>query len=404
MCIRDRSWGITYVDSLRPGAPAWTAMETSAELDGLDQFGQTLVSNTISVSRLEESDAIDAIAPYQMLPLPRGSLNALKPQRLDTSGANPAKQVVVEVKAVGINFRDVLNVLDMYPGDPGDPGGDCAGVIVEGVLHHDGLVLAGPGDAVFGLAGGCLGSHVIASNKTVVPMPSNISFEEASTMPTVFVTVDTALNRLAGISEGDRVLLHGAAGGVGLAAMQMIEATGATPVVTAGSVSKRTMLRSIGGNEVFSSRDQHFAEESAVVGQAVSVAINTLTSAGFVASTLATLKKGAKFIEISKRDIWSTCRILQERPDVDYNLLAVDFMSAEALHSALMRVSHGVSTNTLKPLPLINHNIASIVDALRQMSQARHIGKIVVAPKPFFDKNGAQGTSIITGGTGKILR
>ena len=70
--------------------------------------------------------------------------------------------------------RDVLNVLGMYPGDPGPPGGDCAGVVLRGLVKHSDAVLAGPGDAVFGLAAGSLGSHVIASNQTVVPVPASI--------------------------------------------------------------------------------------------------------------------------------------------------------------------------------------------------------------------------------------
>jgi NADPH:quinone reductase-like Zn-dependent oxidoreductase len=130
------------------------------------------------------------------------------------------------------------------------------------------------------------------------------------------------------------------------------------------------------------------------------VAINTLTSSGFVACSLASLSRGGTFVEISKRDIWCMERVLQERSDISYNLLAVDFMSAEALHSALMRVSEGVTHNRLRPLPLISHNMASIVDALRQMSQARHIGKIVVMPQVSVDPAIADGSALITGGTG----
>lgn len=117
--------------------------------------------------------------------------------------------------------RDVLNVLGMYPGDPGPPGGDCSGVVLSGSVCHGSSVIAGPGDAVFGLAAGSLGSHVVTSSKTVVPMPASVSFEEAATMPTVFITVETALNSIAAVRPGQRVLLHAAAGGVGLAGLQV---------------------------------------------------------------------------------------------------------------------------------------------------------------------------------------
>ena len=133
-------------------------------------------------------------------------------------------------------------------------------------------------------------------------------------MPTVFVTVDSALNRLAAIAPADRVLVHAAAGGVGLAAMQVIAAAGATAVTTAGSTNKRALLRSLGSSHVVSSRDTAFATELTEVGGAT-VALNTLTSSGMVAATLATLRRGGSFVEISKRDIWSAARVAQgERP------------------------------------------------------------------------------------------
>jgi acyl transferase domain-containing protein/NADPH:quinone reductase-like Zn-dependent oxidoreductase/acyl carrier protein/thioesterase domain-containing protein len=392
------AWGIDYSDDMRGNTDVCMTVGPGGTAD---QFGETHRSRVTFEPQMVDS-AIEQLYPsYQLLPLPRGALSSLKPQPLSLPETLPGDRVVVEVKAVGINFRDVLNVLGMYPGDPGDPGGDCAGVIVSGSLQRGGKQLAGPGDSVFGLAGGCLGSHVIASSLTLVPMPQCLSYEEASTMPTVFVTVETALNRLARINSSDRVMVHGAAGGVGLAAMQAIKSVGAVAVVTAGNVSKRSILRHLGARHAFSSRDLVFSEEAALTARGASVVINTLTSPGFVSSTLSSLDFGGSFVEISKRDIWSPARILQERADVRYNLLAVDFMSAEAIQNALLRVSEGVSSGRLNPLPLVTHKMGSVVDAFRQMSQARHIGKIVV--KPLMLQGGVHnGTSLVTGGTGAL--
>lgn len=366
-------------------------------------FGSFSTRKSLFVPRLLPSQAVSALPPNQLLPMPRGSLSSLMPRKVPLDVKTGSESIVVEVKAVGINFRDVLNVLGMYPGDPGPPGGDCAGIILSGYVTDDGGVIAGPGDSVFGLAGGCLGSHVLASSQTMVPMPSNLSFNEASTMPTVFVTVDTALNSLASIQPGDVVAVHAAAGGVGLAAIQVIKSTKAVPVLTAGNPRKRNMLRNIGGNLVFSSRDTSFVGElQEQIGISLpQVLLNTLTSAGMVSASLASLEMGGTFIEISKRDIWSRHRVTQDRPDVSYSLLAVDFMSKEALHKALMRVSRLVSKETFRPLPTIFHYMGSIVSALRQMTQARHVGKIVVQPvKPIPNKT--CGTTLITGGTGAL--
>jgi NADPH:quinone reductase-like Zn-dependent oxidoreductase len=129
-------------------------------------------------------------------------------------------------------------------------------------------------------------------------------------MPTVFITVDTAINQLAAATSADRVLVHAAAGGVGLAAMQVINASNAMPLTTAGSSNKRALLRLLGCANVSSSRDTAFVSELAEVGGA-SVVLNSLTSSGMVAGSLAALSAGGRFVEISKRDIWSPARVAQ---------------------------------------------------------------------------------------------
>ena len=201
-------------------------------------------------------------------------------------------------------------MLGMYPGDPGPPGGDCAGVVVAAGRPVPGGPSHTIGQAVFGLASGCLGSHVLASAHTLVPMPWCLSFEAASTMPTVFVTVDAALHQAARMQRGERVLVHAAAGGVGLAAVQIINASGATALATAGGPAKRGLLRSLGVGHMASSRDLEFVDTFAPLGGA-DIVLNTLTSSGMVAASLAALGSGGRFVEISKRDIWSRARMLQ---------------------------------------------------------------------------------------------
>ena len=110
----------------------------------------------------------------QLVPKPRGSFDSLAAQPV--LSRSPAGGVLLRVRAVGLNFRDVLNVLGMYPGDPGAPGGDFAGVF------------AASGAAVFGLAPGCLGAAVWANPATLAPKPSHVTFEEACSTPTTLVT------------------------------------------------------------------------------------------------------------------------------------------------------------------------------------------------------------------------
>ena len=258
------------------------------------------------------------------------------------------------------------------------------------------------GDAVFGLAGGCLGSHVDASAYTLVPMPSTLNFEAAATTPTVFITVDTAFRQAANVQPGERVLVHAAAGGVGLAAIQQAAALGGVVIATAGSTNKRNLVRSLGAQEALGSRDTMFVGELAALGGA-DVVLNSLTSSGMVAGSVAGLRRGGRFIEISKRDIWSGARLAQERPDVLYTLVAVDFLPDKAVHQAMTRLSGHLATGTLQPLPQVVHSLAAARAALRQMSQARHVGKVVVRGRTLQqDRGTTQGTAIVTGGLGMI--
>ena len=261
----------------------------------------------------------------------------------------------------------MLNILGMYPGDPGNPGSDCAGVVTA--VGADVVTLC-PGQPVFGLAEGSLGSVVTASAETLVAMPEHLSFEAAASMPTVFITAQLALQGCAAVLPQDRVLVHGAAGGVGLAALQVLQAAGATALATAGNPSKRALLRSLGCAAVLGSRDTGFAAQLAQLGGA-SVVLNSLTSPGMVSASLAALRPGGRLVEIGKRDVWSAAGVARERADVSYSLLAVDFLPAGVVQSTLQGVAAGAAAGRLRPLPVVAHDMRNVVAALRQMSQVR---------------------------------
>ena len=379
-----------------------SASAINASLSGTEArsnaFGVTIRSNTAQQPMLLPSTVSAAPQPYQLRPKPRGAISTLVPLPY-APGKLPAGMVEVAVQAVGLNFRDVLNVLGMYPGDPGPPGADCAGVITA---IGAGVTNLQPGMAVFGLAGGSLGSHVQASAQTLVLMPASLSFEQAATTPTVFLTVDTAFNAAAACRPGDRVLIHAAAGGVGLAALQQAALLGCSVHATAGSPAKRMLLRSLGVQHVLNSRDTSSGTELAHTG-GVDVVLNSLTSPGMVAGSVAGVRPGGRFVEISKWDIWSPARLAQDRPDVTYSLLALDFLPPCALQSGLLRLSTSLAVGCLRPLPQAIHDSGDVHSALRQMSQARHVGKIVVRnPQQDNALSSHMASVMITGGLGSL--
>ncbi|CAD7696941.1 unnamed protein product, partial [Ostreobium quekettii] len=180
--------------------------------------------------------------------------------------------------------------------------------------------------------------------------------------------------------------------------LQMKDMDQKSILCTVNLVTGALAITSMPGN----AGDLLFAEPIAR-GTGFDAALNTLTSPGVAAATLSALTIGGRFVEISKRDIWSHARFAQERLDVSYHLVAVDFMPEGLLHTALMRVSRMLAEGILSPLQQIAYDIGSVSSALRQMSQARHVGKIVARSRTEKENGlGDVGISVVTGGAGMI--
>ena len=128
-----------------------------------------------------------------------------------------------------------------------------------------------------------------------------LSFEEGATVPITFLTALYGLHHLGKMVKGSRVLIHAAAGGVGLAAVQLAQRAGAEVFATAGSPEKRRYLSSLGVKHVMDSRSLEFADEilRETKGQGVDVVLNSLIGK-FVEKSLSVLKPGGRFVEIGK--------------------------------------------------------------------------------------------------------
>ncbi len=143
----------------------------------------------------------------------RGILDYLAYQKLTRKSPGPG-EVEIRVIATGIGFRDVLNTLGMYPGG-GELGSECAGVITAVGPDVENFQV---GNSVIAFALGSFASYVITPARFVVPKPAHLTYPEAATIPSAFLTTQYALHHLAKMKAGDRVLIHAASGGVGLAA------------------------------------------------------------------------------------------------------------------------------------------------------------------------------------------
>jgi acyl transferase domain-containing protein/NADPH:quinone reductase-like Zn-dependent oxidoreductase/acyl carrier protein len=297
-------------------------------------------------------------------------------------------ELEIEIQATGLNFRDVMYALGLLSDDAIEGGfaGPTLGLEFAGVVAGVGAGVRGyaPGDRVVGFGPASFGNRVVTKAGCVSAIPARMSCEAAATIPSAFFTVHYALNYLARLAEGEKILIHGAAGGVGIAAIQIAKKCGAEIFATAGSKEKRDFLRLLGVDHVLDSRSLAYADEIMAIteGGGVDVVLNSLAGEA-INRNLRVLKPFGRFLELGKRDFQENTRIglrpfrnnisyfgidadqlMRERPDL-----------TEKLFRELMTLFF---EGVLHPLPYHRFDAEEVVDAFRYMQQSRHIGKIVV--------------------------
>ncbi|HEY0697122.1 MAG TPA: zinc-binding dehydrogenase, partial [Micromonospora sp.] len=322
---------------------------------------------------------------------------ALVPAPEATAPLEPG-QVRVAVYAAGVNFRDVLIPLGLYP-QRSLLGGEGAGVVLEVGPGVTGLV---PGDRVMGLFAECgaFGPVAVTDHRVLVPIPTGWSFTQAATVPVTFLTAYQGLVDLANLRPGESVLVHAAAGGVGMAAVQIARHLGALVYATA-SPGKWDAVRRTGIPEdrIASSRTLDFEERflTATRGAGVDVVLNSL-SRDFVDASLRLLPRGGRFLEMGKTDLRDPDGVAADHPGVAYRAFDLNEAGPERLGQMLRELRVLFECGILTPLPVSRFDVRRARVAFRHLSQARHVGKVVLTVPPF----DPDGTVLVTGATGTL--
>jgi phthiocerol/phenolphthiocerol synthesis type-I polyketide synthase C len=300
-----------------------------------------------------------------------------------------ADDVEIEVKATGLNFRDIMYALGLLSDEAIENGfaGATMGLEFAGEVINVGSSVTDykVGDAVVGFGSACFSNRMIATSYSIAHLPAEISYAAAATIPTTFLTVYYALHHLARLQPGEKVLVHGAAGGVGIAAIQVAQWIGAEVYATVGSQEKREFLQLLGVKHIYSSRDLTFAEEilrDTVDGRGVDVVLNSLAGEA-INQNFRVLKPFGRFLELGKRDFYENTHVGLRpfRNNISYFGIDADQLQMEQtdLTKRLFReVLDLFRDGTFYPLPYTKFNAHQVVDAFRYMQQAKQIGKIVV--------------------------
>ncbi|TCP45030.1 polyketide synthase 12 [Tamaricihabitans halophyticus] len=332
--------------------------------------------------------------PWRLDSARRGSLAALALTPCPEVTEPPrGRDVRIAVRAGGLTFRDVLSALDMYPGEPFPFGAEATGEVAE--IGPDVVDLA-VGDRVMGIVYGAFGQFAVTDERYLVRVPDGWSDEIAASVPQAFLTAYYALVELAGVSRGERVLVHAGAGGVGMAAIQLAQHLGAEVFATA-SESKWDTLRELGVGQyqVASSRELTFERHFGYVteDEGVDVVLNSLTGE-FVDASLRLLRPGGRFLEMGKTDPRDQDGI----PDrVRYLPFDLGDLPPERIQSMLVELLKLFDENTLRPLPVRSWDVRRAGEAFQHMRQAEHTGKIVLTVPRSVEPTG---TVLITGGGG----
>ncbi|WP_300273093.1 type I polyketide synthase [Halomonas sp.] len=301
----------------------------------------------------------------------------------------PARdEVEVRVQATGLNFRDVMYTLGLLSDEAIENGfaGPTLGLEFSGVVAAVGAGVSdlAVGDAVVGFGPASFSDRLIASRQAVAPIPEGVSFAAAATIPTTFFTVYYALKHLARLAPGERILIHGAAGGVGIAAIQVAQWLGAEIHASVGSEEKRDFLRLLGIEHLYDSRALTFAEEILEVtdGRGVDVVLNSLAGEA-INQNLRALRPFGRFLELGKRDFYENTPV-GLRPfrnnlsyfgiDSDQLMKELPELTGELFGEMMALFQDG----TLTPLPYTAFASQQVIEAFRYMQQARQIGKVVV--------------------------
>lgn len=370
------------------------------------------------ISSFEQSNAFLATGqPFRIeIPL-TGSLDNL--QLCTTIRQKPGLgEVEIQVDMVGLNFKDVLYALGMLDYDSAENnfGHECAGRIlrlgedVEGFKIGDEVITTNPLS--------CFRRYVVKDASQVIKKPTHLSIVEAATTPIVFLTAYYALCHVGRLAAGERVLIHAASGGVGLAAVQIAQQIGAEIFATAGTPEKRDFLHSLGIRHVLDSRSVAFADEIMQItdGQGVDVVLNSLAGEALTKSFLLLAHHG-RFLELGKRDIHLNHQLSLAPFEQSITFAAIDISlllreRPKLMMKLLREIMEQFEERKLHPLPTTLFPLAKTIDAFRFLAQAKHIGKVALSFEEIKrqqtelrvknDLFTDQSTYLITGGLGGL--
>jgi NADPH:quinone reductase len=303
-------------------------------------------------------------------------------QQVDLPEPDGAGKVVVEVHAVGVNFPDVLQTRGLYqikPELPFVPGSEVAGTVVSG----DGFA---PGQRVAAFPGwGGFAERVAVEPGMVFPLPDGVSFAAGAALPMNYLTVDFALTRRGGLRAGETMLVHGAAGGIGVATVQLAKVLGARVVAVVSSDDKAAVAREAGADEVVPAEGFLAAVKEVTGGRGVDLVMDPVGGDRFTDSLRSLAPEGRVLV------VGFTAGGI---PEVKVNRLLLNNVSVVGvgwgafwlrdpsyLQEQWARLLPHLESGALVPLVGTSYPLERAADALLELEERRARAKVVLTPR-----------------------
>jgi NADPH:quinone reductase-like Zn-dependent oxidoreductase len=308
-------------------------------------------------------------------------------------------EVRIAVRAAGINFSDLLARVGMYPEAPKPPS--VIGYEVAGDVESvgDGVESVKPGDRV--IAGTRFGGQAelaVTEAANVLPLPDGWSYEKGAAVPVVYVTAYAGMIRYGNVLEGERVLIHAAAGGVGIAATQIGKHLGAELYGTA-SASKHDAIRGFGIEHPIDYHSQDFVKEirrSTAEKKPLDLVMDAVGGSSFRKSW-SLLRAGGRLVAFGvsesgggeRREIGKALKMLATSPIFPILMMMRDSKSVIGLNMLALQDAKGLG-DYIKPLTdLMEQGVVDPVvaeafpleeaaDAHRYLSERKNVGKVVL--------------------------
>jgi NADPH:quinone reductase len=311
-----------------------------------------------------------------------GPPEVLKLKEVPTPKPGP-NQVLVHVRAAGVNPADTYMRAGTYaikPPLPYTPGSDGAGVVEE---TGEGVTQVKTGDRVYiaRSVSGTYAEYALALESQVHPLPENVTFEQGAGVYVPYGTAYHALYHHAKARSGEMVLVHGASGGVGIAAVQMARAIGMTVLGTAGTDQGLDLAKREGAHYTFNHRDKNYQEEilKTTGGKGVDLILEMLANVNLGHDLKLLAPRGRVVVIGSRGDVTITPRDLMSRRGavLAFTLWATTEAEEKEIHAGL---AAGLGNETLRPVVGKEFPLAEAAKAHKEVLEPGAFGKIVLIP------------------------